>query len=205
MARLRGQKKRQQTRRQIAAKMERRTAQSFFSASERVVIRSFNEYKRRKKETLAEGIRVNSLLKSEHLFNLLGIDSNKENLTKRDIRKLKNGRVLEHFLQDTLSTRLGRQKVQNEIADKIMANKKGKVISNRNALMLADIFQSDLYYTLAEIGDLSSDDLIDIANDSLDDLTSEDVESALDTVLSKYVGREIKSNEIYMTLRDLLI
>lgn len=216
MARLRGRRKREFTRKQKQERIAKR--QSVMAVSNTIpsvstkeidkktlIRKQFREFKRRRKIIQQEGLRINKLSHTEELLQKLKIDPDKRSLSDDDIRKLLLGNVLENFLSDQMTTKRGRKQVQKEIAKRLVGSNR-YTVEYKDAVKIADIFANDAYHILNELGYLSSSQLVDVVKYSKDDVKAETIENAINDVLNmiRADSKSISDSEIYSLIMDLI-
>lgn len=122
----------------------------------------------------------------------LGIDPNKRRLTSLDIEKLKNVSVLEQFADSTIvKNAYTPNKYLQEIGVRIQSKNYG-MITNENALRTAEVFVSDIYNKLIEVGLITSREIIEYTNtDIFSDIKMEDIERGMNKLLDDYLTKKV--------------
>lgn len=125
----------------------------------------------------------------------MGLSISKYGFSEKNLQYLKNTGLLENALQDPLNIKFN--KVKKEIVYNIFKNPTYRDISDAQASTIADIFQTDIYHKLLEIGLLDSDQVIDYVSLETGDLSSRDVEKILNDALESKKSDEVKDNQFY--------
>lgn len=191
MARLRGQAKRRKTR----AERERRKPYR----KERKLVR---EARKRISYLNEKGYTTNTMKVLQNALDRLGINRNLSSLSDSDLRKLSNTSLLQQFVDDKMSTKSGIKKTKQAIREKLLTSEKYENISDVESLKIADIFITDIYHTLLELGYLDSEQVVDLMTD-FKDLDSTTIESKMyETFNDTNISREDYYGELISRLAE---
>lgn len=133
----------------------------------------------------------------------LGIDVSQRTLMVDDIEKLKNVSVLENFKDSNII----KAKNPNEYLEKIIGrigSRNFKGISDSNARRTAEIFQTDIYHQLLEIGLITSTEVIELTNEDIFDFDMQQIENAMNSLLDQTLDNTENPEPYKQTLMDLL-
>lgn len=191
MARLRGQAKRRKTR---AARERRKPYRK-----ERKLVR---EARKRISYLNEKGYTTNTMKVLQNALDRLGINRNLSSLSDSDLRKLSNTSLLQQFVDDKMSTKSGIKKTKQAIREKLLTSEKYENISDVESLKIADIFITDIYHTLLELGYLDSEQVVDLMTD-FKDLDSTTIESKMyETFNDTNISREDYYGELISRLAE---
>ena len=139
---------------------------------------------------------TNQYQRTTYALKHLGINVNGHKLTEEEITKLSNTSVLSNFYESTIAQNAyNPDKYLSEIGVRIgRLNYKG--ITQSNAMRTAEIFVDEIYNMLAEVGLITSKEVIEYTNQELyDDISMDDFHRGLEKMLDDFTsGKEEASN-----------